>query len=149
MNDKGLGDYVFYAEAGVERGEGVLEDDLHVAAELAHLAARGGEQVATVEADAAGGGLDEAEDEASEGALAGAGFADQAEGFSGMNVEGDVVDGANFAAGFSAEGRLGVRENFGEVADFDQGHDAMVAAPWPRIGTDFHGYEQLRLSGGD
>src|SRR5579862_8620744 len=149
MDDQGLGDYVFYAEAGVEGGEGVLKDDLHVAAEAAHFAARGGEQVAAVQADAAGGGFDEAEDEASEGAFAGAGFADQAESFSGVNVERDVVDGAHFAAGFSAERRFGVRENFGEVADFDQGHDAMVAARWPRIGTDFHGYEQLRLSGGD
>ena len=104
MNDQGLGDDVFYAVAGIEGGEGILENDLHVAAEAAHFAAGGGEQVATIEAHAAGGGLDEAKDEASESALARTGFANQAESFSGVNVEGDVVDGAYFAAGFAAEG---------------------------------------------
>ena len=144
MNDQGLGDDVFDAIAGVEGGEGVLEDDLHVAAEATHFAAAGGEQIAAVEAHAAGGGLDEAKDEASESALARTGFADQAESFSGVNVERNVVDGAHLAAGFAAEGRFGMRENLGQVADFDQGHVAMLAT-WPRIGTDFHGSKPVSI----
>ena len=98
MDKKRLGDDVFDAEAGIERGEGILKDDLHIAAQAAHFAGAGGEQVAAFEADAARGGLDEAQEQASERALARARFADQAESFAGVNVERDIVDGAHFAA---------------------------------------------------
>ena len=81
MNDQRLGDDVFDAEAWIERGEGILKNDLHVAAQAAHFAAAGGQQIAAFEADAAGGGLDQAQNQASQRALAGAGFADQAESF--------------------------------------------------------------------
>jgi hypothetical protein len=42
----------------------------------------------------AAGGFDEAEEEAGQGAFAGAGFAYQAEGFAAVEVEGDVVEDA-------------------------------------------------------
>src|ERR1700675_1417378 len=67
-------------------------------------------------------GLDEAEDEASERALAGAGFADQAERFAFMDVEGDIVYGADFAHAAAAERRFGEIENLGQVADFNESH---------------------------
>ena len=87
VNDQRLGDDVFNAEAGIERGEGVLKDDLHIAAEAAHFAGAGGEQIAVFEADVAGRGLDEAQDQSSERALARARLAHQSEGFAGVNVE--------------------------------------------------------------
>ena len=83
------------------------------------------ENVCAVEDDAPDVGLDEAEDEASEGALAGAGFAHQTERFTGLNVERDVVDGADFSsfvASRSAERGFGEIEDLGQVADFDEAH---------------------------
>jgi hypothetical protein len=62
MNDHRLGKDFLHSEAWIEGGEGVLEDDLHVAAEAAHLGAVGGEEIFTFEADAAGCRLDQAQD---------------------------------------------------------------------------------------
>ena len=112
MNDQGFRDDLFDGEARVERGEGILKNDLQVAAQAAHFGAAGGEQVASIEPDAAGGGLDQAEDEASERAFARAGFADQAKRFAGMDVKRNAVDGADFA----------VRIDLRKVADFDERH---------------------------
>ena len=53
MNDERLGDDFLDTEAGIERGEGILKDDLHIAAQPAHFAGAGAEQVASFEADAA------------------------------------------------------------------------------------------------
>jgi hypothetical protein len=69
VDEKRLGDDFFDAEAGIERGEGILKDDLHITAEASHLAQAGGEQVAVFKADAAGSGLDQAEEQTSERAL--------------------------------------------------------------------------------
>ena len=128
MNEQRLGDDVLHAEAGIERTEGILKNDLHVAAQAAHFVAAGGEQVVSFEVDAAGSGLDEAKDEASEGAFAGTGFSDQAESFAGFDGERDVVDGTDLAVGMASEERFAERIDFGEIADFDEGHEGMVAA---------------------
>jgi hypothetical protein len=127
VNEQRLGDDVLYAETGIERTEGILKNDLHIAAEAAHFGAAGGEQVVSFELDAAGSGLDEAEDEASEGAFAGTGFADQAESFPGFDGERDVVDGTNFAVGMASEEGFAEGIDFSEIADFDEGHEGMVA----------------------
>ena len=72
-----------------------------------------------VEGDGAGDvrrGRKEAEEGEGGGGLAGAGFADEAEGFAGIDFEGDAVDGG-----------MGV-EGDGEVVDFQErvGHGEMV-----------------------
>ncbi len=72
---------------------------------------------------AAGGRLDQAQDEASERALAGAGFADEAEGFAGFNVERNVVNGTHLALGSSAKYGLAQRKHLYEIADRNQRHD--------------------------
>jgi hypothetical protein len=59
VNDQRFGDDVLHAEARVEGGEGVLKNDLQVAAQAAHFASTGGEQVAAVQAHAARCGLDQ------------------------------------------------------------------------------------------
>lgn len=88
----------------------------------------GGEEILSVEANAAGGRFDEAESEASESALTGAGLTDQAEGFAGVYVKGDVVNRANFMVYRTAEERLCGGEDFRQIADFYQRHEWMVAS---------------------
>ena len=90
VNDQRLGNDVFDAEAGIERGEWILKDDLHVAAQTPHFARVRCEQVKIFEANTAGGRLDQAQDQAPQRALAGAGFPDQSEGLARMNVERDA-----------------------------------------------------------
>lgn len=97
MNHQRLGDDFFNPHARVERGEGVLKDDLHVTAEAAQVAGTRGKNVLAVEVDAAGRGLDQAEDHASEGGLAATGLADQTQGLAGMNVERHVIHRTHFS----------------------------------------------------
>jgi hypothetical protein len=122
MNDERLGDDVLDAEAGIERGEGILEDDLHIAAQPPHFAGAGGEQVAAFEADAARSRLKEPQNQPSQRALARSRFAHQSESFASLNVERNIVHGANFTSGLSAKRRFAVRINLGQVADFDKRH---------------------------
>ena len=81
MDHQRLGDDLFHAHARVQRGKGILKDDLHIAAQAAQLAAASGEHVLPVEGNVAGSGLDEAEKHAPQGGLAAARFADKAERF--------------------------------------------------------------------
>jgi len=62
VGDQRLGDDLFYLEARAERGERVLENDLHLLAHLAHLVAFERIQVATVEEHLAGVGSSSADD---------------------------------------------------------------------------------------
>jgi hypothetical protein len=94
MDGEGFGEDLADAHARVEGGVGVLEDDLHAAAKVTELAGAGGAEVLPGEADIAGCGFDQAEQHAGDGALAGAGFADQAKGLAATDGEGDAVDDA-------------------------------------------------------
>ena len=122
VDGEGLGEDLADGHARVEGGVGVLKDDGEAAAKAAHLAylelqeivgARagvvriGGARI--VEEDAAAGGFDEAQQEACDGALAGAGLADDAESFAAHDVERNAVDDACGA------------EVFDELAGFEQG----------------------------
>src|SRR5580704_14090087 len=111
VNNQRLGDDVFDAKAGIERSEGILKDDLHIAAQPAHFPGTCREQIAVFKADAARRRLNEAQDQTSERALARARFSDEPESFPGMNIERDLVH--------SADGVLALRINLGQVADFD------------------------------
>jgi hypothetical protein len=53
VDQERFGDDVFYTEAGVEGGEGVLKDDLEIATEAAHFAWAGREKISAVEVNAA------------------------------------------------------------------------------------------------
>ena len=70
-----------------------------------------------VEGDGAGGGFDEAEDDAGDGALAGAGFADEAEGFAALDGERDAIDDGSGI--FPAV-------DFGEVAGGEKRHISKI-----------------------
>src|ERR1700756_6047901 len=122
MNDERLGDVVFHAKTGIERGEGVLEDDLQVASQFAHLAAADAYQIPAIVNNGSRCGLDQTKNEAAEGALARAGFAHQPQRFAGVNLQRNIIDGANFSAKLAGKGRVAVREDLGQVADFEKGH---------------------------
>jgi hypothetical protein len=80
------------AVARVERGEGVLEDHLHPASQLADasLAALG--DVLAVKEDPAGGRLVEAQDRAADGRLPAPGLADEAERLAALDLQRDVIN---------------------------------------------------------
>ncbi len=94
MDGQRLGDDLLDGEARVERAEGVLEDDLHLAAGFAQGAGAERGDLDAVKAHDSAGGFDEAQQHAAESALAAAGLADQAEGLARFDGEGDVIDGA-------------------------------------------------------
>lgn len=111
MDDERLGDDVFYSATGVERGEGILKDDLHIASELPHFTAADADEIVALVKNRSGGGFDEAQDQSAERALPGAGFANESERFAGMNLERNVIDCADFPSRLAAKGRIALVEN--------------------------------------
>ncbi len=79
VREERLGDRGPDPRAGVERCRRVLEHDLHGASVLAERATADAEDVAALEPDRAGRRRDQAHQRASDGGLAGAALADQAE----------------------------------------------------------------------
>ena len=92
-----LSDDVADRHPGVERGVGVLEDDLDVATQPAHLAPGRAAPVGTLEDDLARGGLLEAHEQPAQRGLATAGLADDAERLALVQVEAHAVDGLDLA----------------------------------------------------
>jgi hypothetical protein len=119
-----FGDDLLDAHAGIEGGVWILKDGLHAAAEGAKFGLGDAGDGVTVERDGAGSGFDEAEDHAGDGALAGPGFADEAEGLAALDGEGDAVDHGSGA--FSAV-------NLGEVAGGEKGHISKINRPGERL----------------
>src|SRR5260370_24058602 len=118
-----LGDQIFNSHSRIEGTKGILTNDLHVAAEAAQIAAAGAEQIASVELNAPRSRLNQAQGQPSQRALARPRFADQAEGLTSVNIERDIVHGADFAFGSSTESGFAEWEDFGQVADFKQAHE--------------------------
>jgi len=87
VDDHRFADDASDGHARVQRADGVLEDDLHFAAELLHALPRGVEDVFAVETDRAFGGGDEPENRPPDGRLAAAGLADEAERLAFGHVE--------------------------------------------------------------
>ena len=83
--------------ARIERGVGVLEDRLHVAAEAEQFGLRGVRHVRAFEEHAARGRLFQPHDGAAERRLPAAGFAHKAERLAFLHVEADAVDRAHVA----------------------------------------------------
>ena len=106
MDAKGFGEGLANGHTRIERGVGILKDDSEFAAEAAKGA---GAELAEVDwaavkgivGDLAGRGLDEAQEHAGNGAFAGAGFTDEAEGFATADCEGNVVNDAGKTVGFA------------------------------------------------
>jgi hypothetical protein len=92
-----LGDDLANRHAGVQRRIGILEDDLQLAAHLAHAPAREARDVLTVEDDLALRRLEELDHRAAERRLPAAGLADQTERLPCPQREVDAVDGMHLA----------------------------------------------------
>ena len=80
-------------QAGIQRSVGILEDDLHVAAQGFELGSVELEDVAAVEVGGPGGRIDQPQHGAPDGRLAAAGFADQAERLALLDAETHIVNG--------------------------------------------------------
>src|SRR5215207_2305437 len=81
--------------ARVERGVGVLEDDLHVAPKRGQLGAAERRHVLALEPHLARGRFDQAQDAAPGRRLAAARLADEPERLAGFELEADAVDGVH------------------------------------------------------
>lgn len=100
-------DDVLDGHAGIERGVGVLEDDLHAAAHFFEIVSIEGSEISTIEGDLARGGFGKAEDGSANCGFAAATFADKAQSFSAVNVQVNPLDGGD------------AFEPFGQVFDID------------------------------
>jgi hypothetical protein len=89
-----LGDNGCHRRARVERFVGILEDDLDLAPQRAPFGALEADQLAAVEADAAGARRLEPGDKVQERGLARAALADQRQHLAGSQVEVDAVERA-------------------------------------------------------
>src|SRR5262249_38870696 len=94
-----LADDLADGHARVERGERVLEDDLHLPAIWPERGAGEARDVAALDHDAPLGRLDQAQDGAADGRLAAAGFADEAERLTLVDRQRDTVDRTDRAVG--------------------------------------------------
>ncbi|MCY1522640.1 hypothetical protein D9M68_575020 [compost metagenome] len=103
----------------VERGVGVLEDHLHVAAQLLAGVVAGALHFVAGDLQRAGGGLLDQGQRARQGGLAAAGFADHGEGPAGLQFEGHAVQRAD--QGVRLEQALGDFVVTGQVAGGQDG----------------------------
>ena len=96
----GLTDDLAHGHTGLQRGEGVLEDDLHLGAHVAHLLGVEVIDLLAVEQHLAVGLFaGQTEDGAAGGGLAAAGLAHQTHGGAALEVEGDAVHGLHVTHG--------------------------------------------------
>ena len=98
MHAHRLGDDVGDLHARVERAIGILEHHLNAGAHVAHPASRQAGNVRPVDGDGARGGLQEAQREAAERALAGTRFTHEAERLARAHVERHAVHRAHACA---------------------------------------------------
>ena len=106
VDPKRLGDDLAHRHPRVQRRVRVLEDDLDVASDRTHLAARKRCDVLAVEDDPAGRRLEELDDGSAERRLAAAGFTDDPERLATAHREIDTVDRLYLPDGVLEQSRL-------------------------------------------
>ena len=95
-----LADDLAHGHTGLQRGEGVLEDDLHLGAHVAHFLGTEVIDLLTVEQHlAAGLFAGQTKDGTAGGGLAAAGLAHQTHGGTALEVKGDAVHGLHITNG--------------------------------------------------
>ena len=94
-----FGDDAADGQTGIQRGERVLKDHLHIKADLLHLGPGIGEDVFPVIEHLSAGCLQQAQDGPAEGGFAAAGLSHHAQGLSRVDPEADVVDGMEDTGG--------------------------------------------------
>ena len=104
-----LTDDLAHGHTGLQRGEGILEDDLHLRAHIPHFLVGEGVHILAVEQyltaslftgqtqDGTAGGGVELENGSAQGGLAAAGLAHQTHGSTTLEVKGDTVHGLHMA----------------------------------------------------
>src|SRR4029079_3453166 len=131
VDDQGLADDRTDIHARIERGIGVLEDDLDVAAQQAKLVRRQLPDILAFKMDVARGLTRQAKPAASGGRFAAAGCADQPQGLAAVDVKVHAVDRVD-AVGVAAEQTALERKFLGQVLDPEQRltHWTTVASAW-------------------
>ena len=121
MDAQRLADDLADAHARVERGVGVLENDLHLAAHFAQRRRRQRGKLLAPERDRSRSGLDQMHHTPAQRCLAAAGFADEPERLTRLDRERHTVDRLDISAG-ATEQTVPHRVVLFQVADFEQGH---------------------------
>jgi len=124
-------DVLFGGEGG-EEVEALEDEAEQIAAEGRPLAFGHADDFAAVDADAAGGGAEDAAEDGDEGGFAGAGGSHEDEDLTGVDVEGDIVEGAE-AVGAGAV-------FFDELGDGDEWLHGVVLAAEDHRGVDGGGF---------
>ncbi|MCY1366569.1 hypothetical protein D9M69_534720 [compost metagenome] len=113
VDQQRLGQLVADLLPRVERGVGILEDHLHVAAQLLALCLAGARHFLAGDLQGAGRGLLDQGQGTGQGGLAAAGFADHGQGLAGFQLEGHAIQGADQGVGLEqAAGDLVVAGQF-------------------------------------
>ena len=120
-----LGNAVADAHTRIETGIGVLENHLHAPP---HVAERGFicfQDILTSKLDRSAGRLGQPDNRAARSRFAATGFADQREGFAGLNIEGDILDGVH-AAGQATKHAFTNVKILGEVLHLEYGRTRSI-----------------------
>src|SRR5437763_4377574 len=127
MNKQRLSDEVFNSHSRIERAERILKNNLHVPSELAQFLAANRQQVAAVKMNCSGRWLNQPQDEPSQGALARSRFSDHAKRFTSVDLQGNVIYGADLSFGPGSEETFCRQKCFSEILNFNQRHDWILA----------------------
>ena len=127
MHPQRLGQDLAHGHARIERGVGVLEDDLHVPAQPAQRVLVEVGDLLALEAHRARGRVHQAQHQPAGGRLAAAGFADQRQRLAAGDLEADVVDGAHQADQLAADQAAADREMLDQAVDL-QDRDSVALA---------------------
>ena len=119
VDQHGFHDDIQAGHARIQRGEGILEDDLELAAKLAHLFFLDGSDILALVQNAARGGVQKPDQEPAGGGLSAAGFAHQAQGFAVHNFKGQPVDRLDHQL-FGAQGVALGDKMLGQIPGLDQ-----------------------------
>ena len=106
-----------HGHARIERGIGVLKNDLHVPAQTAQFVLVEVGDLLALEAHRARRRVHQAQDQASGGRLAAAGFADQRQRLAAGDLEADVLDGAHQADDLAADEAAADRKMLDQAID--------------------------------
>ena len=120
MNFKRFGENGADAEARIERVVGVLKNHLNLFSVGAEVGTSQGADDMALVGNRAGGGIDESNDGTAEGRLARTAFADESEGATFFDFEGNIVEGFDHAGLTLEESRFYGKVN-GEIGDLEEG----------------------------
>ncbi len=144
VDPKPLADRGPDGRARIERGEWILEDDLHPAPERLERRSPQRADLLAIKGDRPAGGIEEAQQEPADRRLAAARLADEAQRLAAPNREAHVVDRLHIAAP-ALEDSAGDREVLGQVLDLDQRPVVALRGPHRVVPSDSW-YIQQRTS---